>query len=590
MHLRLMGLIVALMASAPAWATSCCEMLLGGGIGSRRVTVVERECRGFVQGEPVFLTPETALSPGTLDVAQPLTDDEWEAALAKLQKPLREAIKADRGMTLVLKERLGKAKILRDPEALLNSLAADGKLSDSAIRKMAGFVYLAFSKVDAELLGQKLARWIQNADDALYLYQHLEDFENADVIFERLREQNVYFQSAYTVPGVPRTFQTFAFEKETPEENELIAMLWRHKNFSDEEWFNLDPRRRLDVLHDNFRSAVPTSLGSAALGKLDVETLGGWEIKHRSFEFVLERLKTIVFELARQLKETHSFHIHQVFDLELGSIHNQQFKVWHKLKADELVIVGLEKGLHPTRITGVTRIPDYSNAVSPVKFWTLAIRGWDLNLMKSKARGFAKISLEYRDAIRNLPDLFARIERNAAEIQAGIWMKPEFPSSRFFDAYAFAIPTFETHDDVRRFTLKLKSLGIGERIVNRLRQTAYRDIDRNEGVDARTPISGLAIALMDYKSAIFYDSATNTYYRPSPQQQQRIAQARQQLLNSLKSIEQEIVAGEAGGNYHEDEDIFDAIKMSVSEFARAARISEIYQRRIDNPRVTVILD
>mgnify|MGYP006932799012 CR=1 FL=1 len=126
--------------------------------------------------------------------------------LSRLAPALRTLIQNDRDLIYELQARLEDAKNPYSAAGFLNKDALSGGVSRTALKKLAGFVLLR-QLDDGRVIGNRLARLIQSYEDALYVYQHLNEFRASEVksIFDVLREKNVYFASARKVTLFPYT-------------------------------------------------------------------------------------------------------------------------------------------------------------------------------------------------------------------------------------------------------------------------------------------------------------------------------------------------------------------------------------------------
>ena len=325
-----------------------------------------------------------------------------------------------------------------------------------------------------------------------------------------------------------------------------------------------DRKEKLDNLipYINRQSEIiaPTSLNDYANIKVDREESTVIELIHGSYEFDLERIKAITLKLAKDLKETHSFHFHQVFEMpsDAGPEFNK-FIFWWKFKNDFVTLLGLESGLLPnvyTRIAYLDTVNYFFTGFQ--KLYALGFRR-DIYGPASEENKI-KVGIETRDVLRDLPKLFSLvIEPNSYDIEHEIWDQESAPTSDTSGSHNLAhiaeYPHSELLSDV------LGTVDLTHRLTEAL---------ENKEVPWH-------LVFYPFESKTFYSYRKGDYYSPRAEQVERIKQARQNFIEDLKSINEEIVEAKSANKKYDYEEIVMALKMILVDWASRARISEIYQ-------------
>jgi hypothetical protein len=501
-----------------------------------------------------------------------------EAAIAHLPEELKSLIIKNEGPHEELGRMLARALDPYTTEGALNEWLNDEKISPIVAKKLAEFVLLTHKARGAHQASKNVASavnaWIRSPDEALFVYQNIDAFgASADLVFAKLLKENPFFANSHPVRGLPRVLQTFSFEKETPFNNPLVSYFWRVRSVPEEKWFELsDEERRLALIaslhyfNGKGKDIVPTTLSIDRFGQLKAEAAGAFEFVHPSYEFDIERVKQIAFAVEKNFKETHSFHFHQVFEISENPDIQRKFLTWHKLKTDRAIFLGLEAGLHTGSKTGVPELTNLNYINQETKFFTIGLRSGIYG--DSYNTGYQKVGLEYRDALRDLPELFKRIiEPNIRDVEAEIWMKPSSPSP----------------DDLKKMNVfKIEAARYGGlspsqwELLNGY-QNKHGKMEENL-IHSITGYPIFSTPLEAIEDHMFFDYGTGEYYSPTTLQKERLKSARLKFEKDLNLLDQEIREHhENPSNYYGTSDIVPALRMIMAEWAKAAMVSEIYR-------------
>ena len=497
----------------------------------------------------------------------------WEVAYLSLPGRWKAVFEANPQANEALKARFRKSTETYSTESLMNSGRSAGAVDLATSRKLAAFTLLTktdfvSSRWTAEKIAARLNLWVKTPEDANFIYQNLEAFgPSADVVFESLLKHSPLFRNALPSREVPRSLQTFSFEKETPSAGNVVGMLWRPKSIPEAEWLKLsDHERRAHLAEPS--GTVPTSLGDPIYGKLTNEAGGSVkEFRHPSYEFDFVRLRGIVKKVSADFGETHSFHIHHSFDIPAAGPAIPKFKMWFKIRGDHMHLKALESGLHSTFYSTVGNMPTASEKVIDDKFHTLGLRTGMYG--HSKSPKHIRVGLEARDANRNLESLLDDVSANAGEVRNQVWLDKRSPSPEAIEERGYMAIRKSSEDPATDLLVldprdhsKLTQAGLSPDFVHLITQL-YND---------------LPIPIQEFENKVYFNYRLGQPYRPTAEQRARIVAAREHFLSELRKLEQEVTERKRASGVDESEEIGIALKMIVHEWAKTARPSELYQR------------
>jgi len=488
---------------------------------------------------------------------------DFEEALTLLPAHLQKNFSLAGELRAKLRHFLKEALNPYSVSGVLNDKVFENKFSKKIVHKLALFAIYSVGtfndqKLHKDDIAKKIFNWVRSPEEALFAYQHIEDFgDNAEAVFSYLLKSNLYFASARIVLGPRRTLQTFAFEKETPFENEMVGFMWRLPGISEEDWFEIDPAERRKLLQnavENLTVPVPTKLAITRFSRLKKELLGAFEFVHPSYEFDLQTIRQIALKIVKEMKESHSFHFHQVFDLKKTGTEIVKYKMWLKLRDDRALLLGMESGVLPTSYTNIRPVPSANVYLSSEKTHTLGQRFGSI-YEQSKDETYSKVGIETRDALRDIDKLFDLIiEPNADDIDRRIWNKQGTPSSDEVETYDLMVlhPASISENSFDNFCSKVSETFCG--------------LVRTTG--------GALIPFQNFDKT-YYSYRENFYYQIPKAQIDRLEAAQEYYVNELLKIY---------ANYQNLQDtnidtdlVKGAIRMSMSEWAQLARVSEFYR-------------
>ncbi|MGK5089659.1 hypothetical protein WDW86_19065 [Bdellovibrionota bacterium FG-2] len=427
---------------------------------------------------------------------------------------------------------------------------------------------------------------------ALYLYQNLADFGGrAGPVLAALISENKYFARVGRIRGPPETLMTYAFEKETRKAD--VTLMYKDPSLTDKQWGALPELNRVERLSKLIsfpKTAMPadriapTQLKPQYLGGISEESLTPtlYEFAHRNFEMDPAQLAAQMIEVSTLLKET-DFHVHLVFDLPVHYEQMIAFSNWMKHLNDYLYFAGMEEGLHGSQLVQVaepardpktlkgffervtsflpeaglgigTRLPNRIESVGNrnFKFFSASLRAGIYG--KSKRPQFKKIGIELRDVTRDMQKWHPLIGKVGVSARARIWESEYFPQKA----------------GANELLLSGK-MGDSEKVV--LRQEGFRP-EFLTALEAADPMCG--VPLRGFEMARFRDYPAGTYRHATADQATRITKAREGYFKSLRELQREWGEFVQKGEKVAPEELSGAIRISLTEWANAAKISELY--------------
>lgn len=453
-----------------------------------------------------------------------------------------------------------------------------------------------------------LDAWITSPAHALYAYDALAGMRPLPAgILQALFERNEYFKRVGRVRGPPAALVTLSYEKETFNKN--ITMLYRDANMTDEQWMKLTEEERLErlrkIVGDRKTHAIshteiaPTGLLNRASGGLrndpGFSRTWVWEFTHKKYEIDPAQLSKEMREVSALLKEN-DFHVHLAFELPRNYQFMNEYNHWVKQANDYLYLRGLEDhGIHGNHLTGVAPVPmnpllrpeppkpgrlrafmnrllrrDASPqtrrlerdsewpshlediAGSTYKYRTAGMRG----RMYGQASNpdYIRVGIELRDATRNMDtweQLVQKFHKSLSQKpweRTGAWIEND-------------VMLTKSKTLSRREAQLLTEAGIDQEIIG-----LFADAEPT-----------LSIALKDFDTAKVRDYTNGSFRTASPEQAEKLRAARQQFIESLKKLQEEVKGIRQRGEPLETEDLQGAIRMTMSEWARDARPSTLFE-------------
>ncbi|MBL7714063.1 MAG: hypothetical protein JNL01_01260 [Bdellovibrionales bacterium] len=367
------------------------------------------------------------------------------------------------------------------------------------------------------------------------------DEEKIELI-ERLLAHHPGAKKAIPIDGLPGSFLTFSFEKET--HSNLIAALYRPLRIPEKQWLEMpDEERKAALVHDETRFApenrTSTSLLPDYLGQLTYENSSVLEVKHANFEFEPKRLIQEVREIAAYLGETHSFHAHIGF--EVGEQDSKKLLFhWFKILNDHLVIAGMTEGLFPNNMTRIMKDSWGNTYWSEEKLLSAGIRQRIYGVASTSDR--KKWGCELRDSTRNLNTLEKRILQIAQTQKTRAWAKLLVTDSE--KARMVLIPT-ETQGPATWGNLDLAS--------------------------RYDPLAGLPY--LKFENGLYPDYQNLRLFSPTEEQIKKIQAARITYEKNSQDLIRELNASEIEPM---QEDIQTVIHWNLQQWARESGVADLY--------------
>ena len=443
-------------------------------------------------------------------------------------------------------------------------------------------MYSLFIKEEGAKKFKKFNQWVKSDAHALYLYDHISQagLEPNKDLLRYLVSYNEYFKKSNGTRGPPFTLITYSFEKESKKSN--IADWYKVAGVDDKEWFQLDPDVRLEKLKkvtNIKKKGVADSIITATetkplfLGRYSQELPGAdnsfaWEIANKKYEIDLSRTMNQVKTVANTFKENHSFHTHVVFDIPKGYKHFDKFQIWSKQANDYLYLKGMEEGLHGNSLTNIAHFPDDPSVkldktisvklpktlnqinYQSHKFFSMGIRTEIYG--NSPLNDHIKLGLELRDTTRNLDTLTNHMHKISDSVSGFRWENWDLANKK--EDFVFLRPDPKLIED------KLDS------VLSKNFRRLLIDLDINT-----------SIPLLDFENATYFNFKTQKMVPVTEEQKARFIKGREHFISELKNIEAELKRMSERKESYEKEDVKMALKMTLTEWARIARASELYE-------------
>lgn len=441
------------------------------------------------------------------------------------------------------------------------------------------------------VLTEFLNEWINTEYRAVFVYDLLIQIgiSKYQDVFETLLQKNVFFMDAnvYTNKDGQKNLITYSFEKEGSKSE--ISYYFKLPNFKENDWLSLNDSSRMNLLktaklpEKQFVSAdllSPTQLKPSYIGGFSLEWSGvlgqkgwSWEIAHKNYEISRDILKNQIKEITQFFEETHSVHVHIVFEIPKNYEKYQDFIRWVKLLNDFIYLKGMEEGLHGNELTHIMNLPDkmtkkelfmdYLNGLSQpsniareqqvfltkrsMKYFSAGLR---TNMYgNARAEEFIKVGIELRDTTRNLQQINEYIDFVTEMIQNKTWES-----------------TMESNLEY------LPSLTTSEQFSKKALKHFIKDFAIDYLIKANDTVALPMMHFERIQNKLTDDDLFDSNLRKI------MTQARVAYLNDLVQLETEIANSiKTTGKPLEPEIIDMAIKISLSEWAKKVKVSDVYR-------------
>ena len=466
---------------------------------------------------------------------------------------------------------------IKNPRSLVSSLG------DDALKDILNLYSNTVKASSSAEKFKKFDQWVKSDAHALYLYDSLlmDGVEKNSDALRYLMAKNKYFSRVRPIRGSPKNLVTYSFEKESNIDD--ITLWYKTTGVSDEDWFKLTSEERLEqikkatnvmkksVAEDRITGTEfkPKYVGgySQELGLDSKDKSYTWEIANKKYEISLDRTLGQVDEVAKFTGERHSFHTHVVFDMPNDYKDFNKFALWTKRANDFIYLKGMEEGLHGNFLTGVAHlvseapervkstvgntVPTSLSSISlqSHKFFSMGIRG-DI-YGKSPIDNHKKVGLELRDSSRKPDVLKAHLNKVADTTQDFGWEK--LPSDMPVEDFA----RIRVSDEILRNDLK-------DVVTDPFLKRLEKDVPN------------AAIALNRFEEYKYFDYKKGKVKELSDSEKERVVKAREYFIEEMKKIDRNVIDMKKKGESFEKEDVEMAVQMTLSEWAKMARVSELF--------------
>lgn len=476
---------------------------------------------------------------------------------------------------------------VNDPGSLLNSLRSLDEFpsEESVVQELLDLAHIRVRDGPTKERFKDIDRWVKSPEHALYLFDRLSSegtARNWD-LFRYLASKNEHFQKATPVRGSPKTFVTYAFEKEG--KGNEISLYYKDARYSDEDWLALPEEERIELLRKAtpklkddvpYEKIAPTAFRPPYLGKYTEETHSStnksyvWELKSKKYEFDQSRIIEQIDETVKLTGDNAGFHTHVVFDMPGNYKHFDDFGLWTKQVNDYLYLRGMEEGLHGGVETNIMRfksekaprrkksynenIPESLESLErwSHKGFSMAIRG---NIYGPGAFiGHKKVGLELRDISRDITAFDEHMGKISESVADYRW---ENIKAAYVDGskVGFLRPTKE------RFADMLKGLTDNPKVIKALSEAE--------------PYG--AIPLQRFENYEYLNYADGSRVRPTQEQARRFKAAKEHYIREMEKTVRNLDSMIEKGESFDVEDLQMVIRLDLSEWAKRARVSEMFQ-------------
>ena len=439
-------------------------------------------------------------------------------------------------------------------------------------------------------VSEALNRWIRTDEQALIVYDLLvrSGLEQNREILQGLKKRSPFFREARQIQSsfgkASAALLTYSFEKETSSPN--IGYFFRTREYTEEQWFQLTDSERLQKLESlvegtakKFQPASrvpPTSLrpsfvsGFSSEPKTEKSTQFTAEITHKAYEFNLSRAFSQLKQLSQLFRETHSIHFHIVFEVKREGplAFRQALELWYKKLNDYLYFRGLEEGLHTSDLVSFFNLtadsyrapnPEWKPRITFDDKWDKSLKFPTAGLRQGKMYGpasdpsFLKMGIELRDASRSLENLKEHATLISDSLSEQRWQNAISQDPlRLLQS-----PRLVRDPKITRLEL--------EKYLNKNFAALFSELE---------PMT--VIPLLTLERGEFFSFKTGKFSRPRPEQIARIESARKIFVKDLHLIQAELTRMHETNESYETEDARGALRMILSEWAKRARLSELF--------------
>ncbi|MFA6177950.1 MAG: hypothetical protein WC694_03620 [Candidatus Paceibacterota bacterium] len=470
---------------------------------------------------------------------------------------------------------------IESQKSLVFSIKVEMKYNHQVmIQEILNYYSLLITDKKISLVYKQYNQWVKSEAHALFLYNELtkNHFLERKELLRYLVYSNKFFKNIDSLESDPTSFLTYAFEKEGNKSE--ISYWYKEMGYTDDEWQKLSDRKRMSLLDDlriefgtkkAHEHITTTTFGPHYLGGYDIEYDGGstWEIKNKLYEIHFNRLMNQIREVVTTFKETHSIHTHIVFEMPVHYPYFKKFQTWTKHVNDYLYLSGLEEGLHTNEVVALAQFPEdviehfdkfkatpktLPDELSQVreeshKFLTMGIRAHIYGNSPHENR--TRIGLELRDSTRNIE----KLENFMLSIKTSV------------KKYAWEYWTDHLIRD--NFTFLRPDLLLYEKHLKKVLSPKLYDLivagDDN-----------VSLVLQHFEEGVYFDFKKGVTLKPNAKERLRIMNARDIFISELKKIDTSLKTMDEKGESYYDIDVEYAIKSTITDWAKMARVSELF--------------
>lgn len=475
---------------------------------------------------------------------------------------------------------------INDPSSLINSFKSlDGLENEEAVlRELLKLTDIRVRAGPTKERFKGVNKWIKSPEHALYLFDKLngEDLNKNWDLIRYLTDQIEYFKRARPVRGSPKTYISYAFEKEGkgPE----ISLYYKDAKYSDEDWLQLPEEERIELLRKatpklkddvSYDKIAPTAFRPNYLGKYTEETHSAtnksyvWELKSKQYEIDQARITEQMRETAKLAGDAKGFHSHVVFEMPNNYKHFDDFGLWTKQVNDYLYLRGMEEGLHGGVETNIMRFAaekaprrkssyneNIPESLASLERWshkgfTMAVRGKIYG--NSLAPNSKRVGLELRDISRDVDTFDQHMGKVSDAVADYRW------------------------ENVPHSSIDRKDIGFLRPTKQDFKKLLTRLTDNPKVAEALSSAEAYgAIPLTPFEKLSYIDYKTGKLIKPDAAKRKAIIEARKNYIREIEKTVRNLEDMIKKGDSFEPEDLQMTIQMDLTEWAKKARVSELF--------------
>lgn len=536
-------------------------------------------------------TRPTYLLLASLLIATPVTSSHADSScnfstlITRLFRPFTSPQKVDKDLQIFLVQHDLRhltadeymARVLKVSKKCIKPFSTCKELFSSGDKER----FLEILEVSRKIQDGTILEWANTKDRITFVYQLLPDFPKlAPKILAELKKSPLLI-GVDSPKFSPNTLLTYSFEKEGRDPK--ISFFYRLPEYTDDQWLELKAEDRLEKLFiasEKELEIVSTQFKPKSLGEFTKELdqirnrevvgeVRAYEVKHHDFELSMKDHLKAVAETGNELDYS-NLHTHIVFEIPKNYPEHktEAYFNWQKHQNDYALFKGMEEGLHPNWLTrAATRKASFESGNLKESIHLLPSKFSSINETNYKFMGvalraniygnpvsedFYKIGIEIRDVSRKKEVYESFVKHTAESVEQERWLNlPEKHASSF---------EFEA----------TRSFGIKQLLNNGI------DDGFSRKLYASNPF--VALPLNTFEQGKYLDYASGKWITVSSEKAQQITKAKNKFVKAMQDLQREYYELAQKKTPVSDDEVATVIKMCLSDWAKEAKISELYSK------------